>query len=120
VVITFKLILKEKPCIIVSGINIGDNITLDNLFTSGTIAAAIQSLLNDVPAIAFSVEILTSIERRQLKVSNSNIHWRATAEITRFMIENLLSKPYVLNINFPFKIGKRHQCEVNHACKNQV
>ncbi|MEM2350943.1 MAG: 5'/3'-nucleotidase SurE [Thermoproteota archaeon] len=117
VVIAFKLILKEKPYISVSGINIGDNITLDNLFTSGTIAAAIQSLLSDVPAIAFSVEIPTSIERRQLKVSNFNIHGKLAAEITRFMIENPLSKPCVLNINFPFKLGKDTNVELTTLAK---
>jgi len=117
VVIAFKLILTEKPCITVSGINIGDNITLDNLFTSGTIAAAIQSLLNDVPAIAFSVEIPTSIDRRQLKVSNFNFHGRLAAEITRFMIENPLSKTQVLNINFPFNLGKNTGVELTSLAK---
>ena len=117
VVIAFKLILKEKPCITVSGINIGDNITLDNLFTSGTIAAAIQSLLNDVPAIAFSVEIPTSIDRRQLKVGNFNFHGKLAAEITRFMIENPLSKAHVLNINFPFNLGKDTSVESTSLAK---
>lgn len=117
VVIAFKLILKEKPCITVSGINIGDNITLDNLFTSGTIAAAIQSLLNDVPAIAFSVEIPTSIDRRQLKVGNFNMHGELAAEITRFMIENPLSKPYLLNINFPFNLGRDTNVELTTLAK---
>ena len=117
VVIAFKLILTEKPHITVSGINIGDNITLDNLFTSGTIAAAIQSLLNDVPAIAFSVEIPTSVERRQLKVSNFNFHGKLAAEITRFMIENPLTKTHVLNINFPFNLGKDTSVELTSLAK---
>jgi len=117
VVVAFKLILKEKPCMTVSGINIGDNITLDNLFTSGTIAAAIQSLLNEVPAIAFSVEIPTSIERRELKVSNFNIHGEIAAEIVRFTIENPLSKTYVLNINFPFNLGKDTSVELTSLAK---
>jgi len=117
IVIAFKLILKEKPCITVSGINIGDNITLDNLFTSGTIAAAIQSMLSDVPAIAFSVEIPTSFERKQLKVSNFSFHGELAAEITKFMIENPLSKTYVLNINFPFNIGKDTGVELTSLAK---
>ncbi|MEM2088196.1 MAG: 5'/3'-nucleotidase SurE [Thermoproteota archaeon] len=117
VVAAFKLILTEKPCLTVSGINIGDNITLDNLFTSGTIAAAIQSMLSDVPAIAFSVEIPTSIERRQLKVSNFSFHGELAAEMTRFMVENPLSKTYVLNINFPFNLGKDTGVELTSLAK---
>lgn len=117
VVTAFKLILTEKPCVTVSGINLGDNITLDNLFTSGTIAATIQSLFSDVPAIAFSVEIPTSIERRELKVSNFSFHGELAAEITRFMVENPLSKTYVLNINFPFNIGRDTGVELTSLAK---
>ncbi|MBO3800656.1 MAG: hypothetical protein FGF52_06380, partial [Candidatus Brockarchaeota archaeon] len=81
------------------------------------IAAAIQSLLNDVPAIAFSVEIPTGIERRQLKVSDFNFHGELAAEVTRFMIENPLSRAYVLNINFPFNLGKDTGVELTSLAK---
>lgn len=117
VVIAFKLILGEKPCITVSGINMGDNITLDNLFTSGTIAAAIQSMLNGVPSIAFSVEIPASIERRQLKVSDLYLHGEVAAEMTRFIVENPLSGTYVLNVNFPFNLRKNTEVELTTLAK---
>jgi 5'-nucleotidase len=117
VVIAFKLILKEKPCMTISGINIGDNITLDNLFTSGTIAAAIQSLLNGVPALAFSVEIPSSVNRRGLKPNDFQFQGELAAEITRFMVENPLSIPHVLNVNFPFNIGKNTAVELTSLAK---
>jgi 5'-nucleotidase len=117
VVIAFNLILAEKPCITVSGINMGDNITLDNLFTSGTIAAAIQSLLSGVPAIAFSVEIPPSVERRELKVGSFQHHGEIAAEITRFMVENPLSTPHVLNVNFPFHMGRDTGVELTSLAK---
>ncbi|MGQ9479695.1 MAG: 5'/3'-nucleotidase SurE [Thermoproteota archaeon] len=117
VVMAFKLILNGKPTITVSSINLGDNITLDNLFTSGTIAAAIQSILNDVPAIAFSVKIPTSIERRQLKVSDFSIHGKIAAEITRFIVETPLSGSYVLNVNFPFNLGRDTGVELTTLAK---
>ncbi|MEM2998459.1 MAG: 5'/3'-nucleotidase SurE, partial [Thermoproteota archaeon] len=117
VVVAFNLILAEKPCITVSGVNMGDNITLDNLFTSGTIAAAIQSFLSGVPAIAFSVEIPPSVERRELKVGNFQHHGELAAEITRFMVENPLSTPHVLNVNFPFHMGRDTGVELTSLAK---
>ena len=47
-------IMPEKPDIVFSGINDGYNTGIDILF-SGTVAAAMESLLQGIPAIAFSM-----------------------------------------------------------------
>jgi len=47
-------ILPEKPDIVLSGINEGYNTGIDILY-SGTVAAAMESLLQGIPAIAFSM-----------------------------------------------------------------
>lgn len=47
-------ILEEKPDIVFSGINFGFNTGVDILY-SGTVGAAMQALINGIPAIAFSL-----------------------------------------------------------------
>ncbi|WP_291999558.1 5'/3'-nucleotidase SurE [Caldivirga sp.] len=46
-----------KPNIVVSGVNLGENVGLESLFISGTIGAVIQSSLIGVPGIAVSIEV---------------------------------------------------------------
>ncbi|HEY8862168.1 MAG TPA: 5'/3'-nucleotidase SurE, partial [Candidatus Limnocylindria bacterium] len=46
--------LKQKPDLIVSGINRGANLG-DDITYSGTVAAAMEGLLSDIPSIAVSI-----------------------------------------------------------------
>ncbi|MEO0255040.1 MAG: 5'/3'-nucleotidase SurE [candidate division WOR-3 bacterium] len=54
VLVAMEAILEEKPQLLVSGINYGFNLGEDT-FYSGTLAAAREGYLYDVPSIAFSV-----------------------------------------------------------------
>lgn len=47
-------LMSEKPDIVLSGINIGFNTTETLILSSGTVAGAIEGLLWDLPAMAFS------------------------------------------------------------------
>ena len=49
-------LLKEKPDIVVSGINRGDNAGL-SLYVSGTLGAAREAAFDDLPAVAASLEM---------------------------------------------------------------
>ena len=97
-------IMAEKPDVVVSGINLGDNITVDNLFTSGTIAGAIQGVLNGIPAVAFSSEIPEA--HRPTTPEAFAMHGRVAGEIVAWMLEEGLPEGVdLLNVNFPFKIS---------------
>jgi 5'/3'-nucleotidase SurE len=50
-------ILNEKPDLVISGINEGENIGPGGAVSSGTVSAAVTALLRDVPAIAISAGI---------------------------------------------------------------
>jgi 5'/3'-nucleotidase SurE len=50
-------ILEEKPDLVISGINEGENIGPGGAISSGTVSSAITALLRDVPAIAISAGI---------------------------------------------------------------
>ena len=47
-------ILKRKPDLIVSGINFGSNTAMNTLY-SGTVAAALEGVLQGIPSLAFSL-----------------------------------------------------------------
>jgi 5'-nucleotidase len=53
-ILAFHTLLKEKPDLVISGINRGGNMG-ENIYYSGTVGAAMEGALNRVPAIAISV-----------------------------------------------------------------
>ena len=112
-----KDVLPWKPDLTVSGINAGGNLGDDTIY-SGTVAAAAESVLLGVPALAFS---LACIPEDNFPPAN----FKAAATIARQLVEQLhpqlLANPQVmLNINIPdlpfeqikapqiCTLGKRH------------
>jgi 5'-nucleotidase len=106
-------ILDAKPDLVVSGINQGQNMGDDTLY-SGTVAAATEGFLFGVPAIAFS----------QVEHGWKNID--AAARVARDIVQRrfeALQKPFLLNVNIPnhsydeltktvaTRLGKRHVSE---------
>ncbi|MEK6982029.1 MAG: 5'/3'-nucleotidase SurE [Candidatus Micrarchaeota archaeon] len=45
----------EKPKLVLSGINYGDNAALGSIMSSGTLGACWQAAIEEIPAIAFSI-----------------------------------------------------------------
>lgn len=105
--------LAFRPDLVVSGINQGQNMGDDTLY-SGTVAAATEGYLFGLPAIAFS------------QVEKGWAHVDDAARIAREMVERdfaTLQKPYLLNVNIPnlpydqikgiraARLGKRHESE---------
>lgn len=106
-------LLPDRPDLIVSGINQGQNMGDDTLY-SGTVAAATEGFLFGIPAIAFS----------QLHKGWAELD--AAARVARDIVErqfDALPKPYLLNVNIPnlpyaelkpsvaTRLGKRHMSE---------
>jgi 5'-nucleotidase len=106
-------VLSEKPDLVVSGINQGQNMGDDTLY-SGTVAAATEGYLFGIPAIAFS-----QVEKGWKELD-------AAARVAREVVLrrfDALQKPYLLNVNIPnlpyeklgkivpTRLGKRHQSE---------
>ncbi len=86
-------ILKKKPDICVSGINHGSNASI-NVIYSGTMSAAVEAGMEEIPAIGFSL---------------CDYSWEADFDailphvktITLNALENGIPKGVVLNVNFP-------------------
>ncbi len=106
-------VLSFRPDLIVSGINQGQNMGDDTLY-SGTVAAATEGYLFGIPSIAFS-----QVEKGWGELD-------AAARVAREIVLrkfDTLDKPYLLNVNIPnlpydslgdivaTRLGKRHQSE---------
>lgn len=107
-------LLDERPDIVVSGINNGQNMGEDTLY-SGTVAAATEGFLFGIPSFAFS------------QVNKGWDHLDSAARVARDVIERYMERPlgapFLLNVNIPnlpydklkgaqaTRLGKRHQSQ---------
>ncbi|MBR7782986.1 5'/3'-nucleotidase SurE [Undibacterium luofuense] len=111
--IALTSLMTVKPDLVVSGINQGQNLADDTLY-SGTVAAATEGYLFGVPAIAFS------------QVDKGWSHLDASAQVAANLVKRgfaELGQRYLLNVNIPnlplnqiagirkTRLGKRHVSE---------
>ena len=105
--------LDQRPDLVVSGINQGQNMGDDTLY-SGTVAAATEGFLFGIPAIAFS------------QVNHGWAELESAARLAKDLVlrkMDALHKPFLLNVNIPnrpypdldrvvaTRLGKRHESE---------
>lgn len=90
--IGIRNIMKQPPDIVLSGINLGSN-TAINIIYSGTVSAAREAAIMDVPAIAVSV---ISHEPKHFEYSA-----KFSAELTKLVVKNKLKTGTLLNVNVP-------------------
>lgn len=107
-------LLAERPDVVVSGINNGQNMGDDTIY-SGTVAAAMEGFLFGVPSFAFSL------------VERDWTHLDAAARVARRIVADTMAAgpvaPFLLNVNLPnradleaapivvARLGKRHPSE---------
>ena len=87
------LLGKDKiPDMVVSGINAGSNLG-DDVFYSGTVAAAMEGRFLGIPAIAFSI------------AGGEPMYYSTAAEVAKRLVTLLYEKPIpaktILNVNIP-------------------
>jgi 5'-nucleotidase len=97
VLLAIKHIMKdERPTLVLSGVNGGGNLGEDITY-SGTVAAAMEATLLDVPAIALS--------QHWERSGDSEIRWDVAEKYCAEVIERLCASPWprntLMNVNFP-------------------
>ncbi|HEX7154459.1 MAG TPA: 5'/3'-nucleotidase SurE [Thermoanaerobaculia bacterium] len=102
-----KLFKERRPDIIVSGINFGPNLG-DDVTYSGTISAAFEGALLNIPSIAFSALVGQNFSFDRCA--------EFAAELTRVALVEHKDPQIILNVNFPLgdfngvkvaRLGKR-------------
>lgn len=110
--LALRSFVKEKPDIVVTGINAGSNLG-DDVMYSGTVAAATEGYIMGCPAVAFSLN------------DSESISYETAAQVAKTVVEYVIRKPYnmLLNVNIPAvelkdikgiktcRLGSRHQSE---------
>jgi 5'-nucleotidase len=107
-------LMDEMPDLIISGINDGANMGDDTIY-SGTVAAAMEGYLLNIPSIAISMS------------QHEATHFDAAAKIATELVEHYMHNPFeapmLLNVNVPdipyqelkgkviTRLGKRHKAE---------
>ncbi|NBT73438.1 MAG: 5'/3'-nucleotidase SurE [Betaproteobacteria bacterium] len=103
--------LKQRPDLVVSGINNGQNVAEDTLY-SGTVAAAMEGYLLGIPSVAFSL------------ADRGFDHLETAVMVAKRVVHGLLKRPFseprLLNVNIPSvmpsdlkglvlsRLGRRH------------
>jgi 5'-nucleotidase len=85
-------ILKQRPDMIISGINRGSNLGIDLLY-SGTVSAATEGAFLGIPSIALSLNTKNDPDFR--------FPARFSRRMIRFVMENGLREGTALNVNIP-------------------
>lgn len=87
-----ETLLEEKPDLVVSGINKGENLSSDCIY-SGTVGAAMEGMMMGVPAIAVSY------------CSYTDTAFETSAEVALWLIPYFMQEDnrnaFVLNVNVP-------------------
>ncbi len=107
-------LLHDLPDMIISGINDGANMGDDTIY-SGTVAAAMEGFLLDIPSLAVSMS--------QHNARHFDTAGKVVSALVGKIVERPLAGPMLLNINVPdipyeqiqgvvtTRLGKRHKAE---------
>src|ERR1700733_1518090 len=92
-ILAFHTLLKEKPDLVISGINRGGNVG-ENIYYSGTVGAAMEAAINGVPAVAVSV----AYRGREFEFAPAAHFARSLAPL---VLREGLPPGVMLNVNIP-------------------
>lgn len=108
VIIGMFVAMKKKPDLVISGFNIGENLSTEAATTSGTIGAALEAAGQGVPAIAVSIRVEN--EGDKFIDTNHRRDYSAAIDVVRRLARRVLEDGLpdgvdVLNVNIPANAG---------------
>ncbi|MDD1727818.1 MAG: 5'/3'-nucleotidase SurE [Methanospirillum sp.] len=97
--------LKLKPDFVVSGINIGENVSAEAVTTSGTIGAALEASNQGIPSIAFSLQVEDQAEKFENPKFPAS-RFTGSKQVVSDVISRIISHGFpkladVVNVNIP-------------------
>ena len=97
-------IMKKKPDLLISGINVGENLGMAELTTSGTIGAAMEAVVHGIPSLAISMQV----KRDDIKFHDGHVDldFDFAQKITRKLSKKIMNRGLpqgidFLNVNIP-------------------
>ncbi len=104
VIIGIYEVTEEKPDLVISGINIGENLGKSELTTSGTIGAAMEAAVHGIPSIAVSLQVT----RGDIKFHDGHVEldYRHASKILNRVTKKVIEKGLpsgvdLVNLNIP-------------------
>ncbi|MBX8634423.1 MAG: 5'/3'-nucleotidase SurE [Candidatus Thermoplasmatota archaeon] len=111
-----RLLKGRKIDMIVSGINIGGNLSMQSFFSSGTVSAAMSGAIIGIKSVAFSKEIESEDERLS-EAEFRDASWWA-AKIVSFLLKKGFPETVdLLNVNFPVRTRKGTGVRITHMAR---
>lgn len=108
VIIGMFVAMREKPDLVVSGFNVGENLSAEAATTSGTIGAALEAAGQGVPAIAVSIRVEDEGDKF-VDMNHARDYSTAIAivrRLARHVLEGRMPAGVdVLNVNIPAHAG---------------
>ena len=100
--------LNLKPDFVVSGINIGENLSFESVMTSGTVGAALEASNHGVPSFAFSIQVEDQGDKFD-DPAVSGHQFKEAQDAISHVIGLVIQKGFpkgadVLNVNIPSRI----------------
>ncbi len=104
--------LVRSPSLVVSGVNIGDNTSLQVILSSGTVGAALQASLLGIPSIAFSADVEGPERLAEDRDYAERIILVARAIAKKVLDEGLPRGVDLLNVNFPSRLTSETRVKI--------
>ncbi|TAJ44497.1 5'/3'-nucleotidase SurE [Methanofollis fontis] len=97
--------LDLKPDLVVSGINIGENLSYESIMTSGTVGAALEASNHGFPSVAFSLQVWDQGDKFD-DPRHCGSSFDEAKRIVRDVCERLIARGFpshadVINVNIP-------------------
>jgi len=113
----------EPPNLVISGINIGLNIGMQSILTSGTLGGVLEAAIYGIPAVAFSFETEMSQWFAVPETLNQELFKKAS-ERAREIVSEIIEKGMpegvdLLNINFPSNTDENTPIKVTRPCRSR-
>jgi 5'-nucleotidase len=102
VMLAVEELMPERPDLVLSGVNRGQNIAED-VSLSGTVAGAIQGMALGIPSIALSQALMVYRDDHRAPFEIAKAH---APDLIRRLLEVGWPKDVVMNVNFPDTGGK--------------
>ncbi len=89
-----------RPDLVLSGVNVGENLSLQHIYYSGTVAVAVEAALHGIPSVALSADVTGYDEFDDESFSST------VKAVVRALAEKLLERGMpegidILSVNFP-------------------